>query len=71
MLYLAVSQSAAVEHAARVHRVNLFGVHDAAARPRRYPTLRSRLWSLLGLGERAAWTVRPAHVFRPLESAGA
>jgi hypothetical protein len=71
MLYLAVSQFAAVEHHSRAHALNQFGVHDAAARPRRYPSLWQRLWSNLGLGQRAGWAVRPAYAFRPLESAGA
>ena len=65
MLYLAVSHFGAVEHDARSQAVNQFGWHQAAARPRRFPSLWSRLLS----GGRAGWDVRSPYVFRPLETA--
>ena len=65
MLYLAVSQFAAVEHDARARVVNQFGWHHAVASPRRFPSL----WSALRPGERVGWDVRSTYVFRPLESA--
>jgi hypothetical protein len=65
MLYFAVSQFAAVEHASRVRAVNQFGVHEATARPRRFPSL----WSALRGAERVRWDVRSTYVLRPLESA--
>jgi hypothetical protein len=65
MLYLAVSQFAAVEHASRAKDVDQFGWHEAMARPRRFPSL----WSPLRRGERLGWDVRSTYVLRPLESA--
>jgi len=64
MLYLAVSQFAAVEHDARALAVNTFGWHHAVASPRRFPSL----WSRLRLVEPAGWDVRSTYVLRPLES---
>jgi hypothetical protein len=63
MLYLAVSHFDAVEHDARSLTVNQFGWHHAAARPRRGPSL----WTRLRLGERAHWEM-PSYSLRPLES---
>jgi hypothetical protein len=65
MLYLAVSQFAAVEQASRSRVVDQFGWHEATARPRRFPSL----WASLRGGERVHWDVRSTYVLRPLESA--
>jgi hypothetical protein len=64
MLYLAVSHFDAVAHDARSLTVNQLGWHQAAARPRRGPSL----WTRLRLGERARWEL-PAYALRPLETA--